>query len=99
MGLKDLFEEAIGLGRSEDVRKIAVGVARARVDREVRSTPGARVRIVRDRRDGEAALALLWCVRNGVPVEIQDGPPGVWVDGERLHPVSPSALKARVGTK
>lgn len=81
MGLKDLVEEALGLGRSEDVRRIPVGVARARVDRAVVSTPGARVRITRDGRDGTTARVLLWCVRNGVPVELADGPPSVTVDG------------------
>ena len=90
MGLKDLFEEAIGLGRSEDVRRIAVGVARARVDREVRSTPGARVRIVRDRRDGETARVLLWCVRRGIPVELVEGVPALLLDG---RPVDAAELR------
>ena len=97
MGIKAVFEEAIGLGRSEDVRKIAVGVARARVDRAVRSTAGARVRIVRDGRDGAVVRALLWCLRNEVPVEILPGEPGVWVDGVRVAPLTPAALRDRLG--
>jgi hypothetical protein len=95
VGLKDVVEHALGLGRSEDVRRIAVGVARARVDREVLSTPGARVRIVRDRRDGDTARVLLWCVRRGVPVELAEGTPALFLDGA---PISALDLRAALGS-
>jgi len=95
MGLKDLFEEAIGLGRSEDVRRIAVGGGRARTDRAVVSTPGARLRVVRDGRDGETARVVLWAVRNGIPVELAEGPPEIRLDG---RVVDADAARAALGT-
>ncbi len=97
MGLKSVFEEAIGLGRSEDVRKIAVGGGRARVDRPVQSTPGARVRIVRDGHDGESARVMLWCVRNDVPFELVTGAPGIWVDGTEVPRPTPALMRERLG--
>lgn len=84
MAFKDLVENVLGLGRSEDVRRIPVGVSRARVDRAVRSTPGARMVITRDHRDPLTARLLLWCVRTGVDVEIRDGAPGVTFDGRTV---------------
>lgn len=82
MALKDIIENALGLGRSEDVRRIPVGVTRARTNRAIVSTPGARLHITRDHRDPETARLLLWCVRNGVAMELADGSPAIRLDGQ-----------------
>lgn len=92
--LKDRVEGALGLGRSDEPRPVAVEARRKRVDREVRSTPGARVRLSRDGRDGDVQRALLWCVRRGLPVELIEGPPAIFVDGQA---VSLDELRERLG--
>lgn len=81
--LRDLVERRLGLGVADEPRRVAVEQKRTRVERLLRSTPGARVRIVRDRRDGDVERALLWCLRRDLPVELAEGEPGVWLDGAR----------------
>lgn len=90
MALKDIIENALGLSRSEDVRRIPVGVTRARTNRAIVSTPGARLHITRDHRDPETARLLLWCVRNSVAMELVEGTPAVILDGRRV-----TAIEAR----
>lgn len=92
MGLRERFERAIGLGASDEPRRVAVG-RRVRVDeRPVVSTPGARVRIARDGRDGDLARVLLFCHRRGIPVELTEGPNVLTVDG---RPCSPDEVRRR----
>lgn len=74
---------ATDLGPRDDPRKIAVGRRVVRESHPVVSTPGARVRIVRAAHAPELQLAVLWCHRNGNPMDISDGDPGVWIDGRR----------------
>lgn len=93
MGLRDRFERAIGLGVGDEPRKLSVGRRGRRIERPLVSTPGARVRIVRDGRDGGLALALLLCHRNGVPVELAEGPNALYVDG---RPCAPEELRKRI---
>lgn len=90
--LKDLVERKLGLGTADEPRAVAVEARRKRKDLLVTSTPGARVRLVRDGHDGDVARILLWCVRRGIPVELQEGEPGIYLDGQR---VTPETLRAR----
>lgn len=92
--LRDLVERKLGLGTADEPRPVAVEAKRKRKDLLIASTPGARVRIVRDGRDGQVARALLWCVRRGVPVELVEGEAGVYLDGERIEA---EALRVRYG--
>lgn len=94
MGLKDRFEHLLGLGVGDEPRRVAVGAARKRVDRVVASTPGARVRIVRPADPGELQRVLLWCLRQGIPVELAEGPAGLFLDA---RPIEPAALRAALG--
>lgn len=91
MGLKDRFEHLLGLGVGDEPRRVAVEAAGKRVDRAVVSTPGARVRIVRPADPGELQRVLLWCLRRGVPVQLAEGPAGLFLDG---RPIEPAALRA-----
>ena len=81
MPLRDWVERRLGLGMADEPRRVAVEARRKREDRVVRSTPGARVRLVRDGRDGEVQRALVWCVREGVEVELAEGPAAILLDG------------------
>lgn len=94
MGLRDRLDRALGLGPSDEPRAHTVEARRAVKVRPVESTPGARVRIARDGWDGETSRVLLMCHRRGVPVELVDGPAGVWLDGVAL---TPAELKAKLG--
>ncbi|MDP2311767.1 MAG: hypothetical protein Q8P41_02605 [Pseudomonadota bacterium] len=94
MGLRDRFERALGLGTSDEPRAHAVEASRRVVVRPVVSTPGARVRLSRDGTDGELGRVLLMCHRRGVPVELVDGPNGLWLDGVE---VAPMELRSRLG--
>ncbi len=91
MSLRDRLDRALGLGPSDEPRALAVEAKRRVVVRPILSTPGARVRLSRDGRDGELGRVLLMCHRRGVPIELVDGPNGLWLDGA---PVSPLALRA-----
>lgn len=84
MALRGWLEGRLGLGMADEPRRVAVESKRARVEREIRSTPGARVRIVRDLREGQGQRALLWCLRNGVPVELAEGEAGIFLDGRAV---------------
>ncbi|MDP2306808.1 MAG: hypothetical protein Q8P18_12360 [Pseudomonadota bacterium] len=94
MGLRDTLERALGLGTSDEPRAHTVEAPRRAVVHPVVSTPGARVRLSRDGRDGELGRVLLMCHRRGVPVELIDGPNGLWLDGT---PVTPLDLRSRLG--
>ncbi len=91
MGLRDRFERAIGLGTTDEPRVWSVAGPPRAVERPIVSTPGARVRISRDGRDGELGRVLLLCHRRGIPVELIEGPNGLWLDGAAI---TPSALRA-----
>ncbi len=93
MGLRDRLDRALGLGPSDEPRPMAVEARRTVTVRPVVSTPGARVRISRDGRDGELARVLLMCQRRGVPVELVEGPNGLWLDGIAL---TPAELEAKL---
>ena len=86
--LKHLVERRLGLGTADEPRPVAVEAKRTRKDLLITSTRGARVRLVGEGRDGDVARALLWCLRRGVPVELQAGEPGVYLDGQRIAPES-----------
>lgn len=94
MALRSWVEGRLGLAVADEPRRVAVESRRARVEREIRSTPGARVRIVRDGKDGEVQRALLWCLRHDVPVELLEGAPGLYVDGQ---PVDGDGLRRALG--
>jgi hypothetical protein len=87
------MDRRLGLGIADEPRRVAVEARRTRVDRELVSTPGARVSIRRDGWNGEVERALLWCLRHGVPVEIVTGEPGVCLDGD---PIDPEQLRKRM---
>lgn len=98
MPLRDRLERALGLGRSDDPRPVAVGgVSGGAVERPLTSTPGARVRVVRDRADGPTGRLLVALHRRGVPFELldagPDAPAGVWIDG---RPTTPDEARARL---
>lgn len=80
------LDRLLQLGPSDDPRSVPVGRSAGVQQLELTSTPGARVRIRRDGRDAAAQLAVLWCVRNRVPVELCDGPPAVLLDGAAVSP-------------
>src|SRR5687767_6745896 len=63
----------LGLGPTDEPRRVAVGARRAVTERPVVSTPGARVRVARDGRDGEIGRLLVWLHRRGEPVELLAG--------------------------
>jgi hypothetical protein len=84
MGLRDLLDATLGLGPSDEPRAMSVEAPRASTSRPVVSTPGARVRISRDGWDGDTSRVLLLCHRRGIPVELVDGPNGLWLDGTAL---------------
>lgn len=87
------LDRLLQLGPSDDPRSVAVGTVRGARAVDIVSVPGARVRLRRDGRDADVQLALLWCVRNGVPVELVDGPPAIHLDGA---PVALAELIARL---
>jgi hypothetical protein len=98
MPLRDRIERALGLARSDDPRPVTVGAMHASVaERPLTSTPGARVRIVRDPADGPTGRLLVALHRRGVPFELLPaGPehaPGVWIDGQ---PTTPDDARARL---
>jgi hypothetical protein len=93
MGLRDRLDRALGLGPSDEPRAVAVAGPRAGRARPVVSTPGARVRVQRDGRDGDLGRVLLWLQRRAVPVELADGPNGLWLDGV---PITPTELRRRL---
>jgi hypothetical protein len=84
----------LGLGPSDEPRRVAVGARRVVTERPVVSTPGARVRISRDGRDGEIGRLLLWLHRRGEPVELASGENAVWLDGRRAEP---GEVRAKLG--
>lgn len=91
MSLRDRFERAIGLGRSDDPRAHVVGGAVARADaRPVASVLGARVRIRRRATDGAVGRLIVALHRRGVAFELveaaSDEPSGVWIDGRAVSP-------------
>lgn len=92
MGLRERFERAIGLGVSDEPRRVEVGRRIRAEERPVVSVPGARVRIARDGRDGDLARVLLFCHRRGIPVELVDGPNALTLDG---RPCTPDELRRR----
>ncbi len=63
------LDRIFDLERSDDPRRVPVGTSVQEKRHIVKSTPGARVRLASQDRDAQAQLALLWCVRNGIPVE------------------------------
>ncbi len=88
MSLKSRMDRLFGVGPTDDPRLIAVAARRTRVERQLVSTPSARLRIERTGRDGDIGRLVLWCHRSGVPMELVDGEAdGVWLDGERTTPV------------
>jgi hypothetical protein len=88
-----LLDRLLGLGPADEPRPIAVG-RRARVrERPLASTPGARVRVSRDGRDGDIGRLLLWLHRRGIPVELVDGPNEVRLDGV---PHTPAEIRRRL---
>lgn len=93
MGFRERFERVLGVGRDDNPRRMQVARARERVDRAVVSTPGARLRISRDRHAGPLQKLVLWCARRGVPMELVAGPAGVTLDG---RPVSAEEARARL---
>lgn len=96
MGLRDRLDRALGLGPSDEPRAVTVAARTTAKVRPVTSTPGARVRIARDGWDADTSRVLLMCQRRGVPVELVDGPSGLWLDGA---PVSAEELRARLGPR
>jgi hypothetical protein len=91
VALRDRFERAIGLGRSDDPRAHVVGGAGARADaRPIASVPGARVRIRRRAADGAVGRLIVALHRRGVAFEIVEAgesePSGVWIDGRAVSP-------------
>ncbi len=91
MALRDRFERAIGLGRSDDPRAHVVGGAAGRADeRPIASVPGARVRIRRRATDGAVGRLIVALHRRGVAFELVDAAPdeasGVWIDGRAITP-------------
>jgi hypothetical protein len=97
MKLGDLFEQAIGLGESADPRPVAVSARRSTQKLEIRSTPGARIRLERDGWSGDTQVVLLACLRLGVPVELVESAPGspsrILLDGS---PLTALELRARL---
>jgi hypothetical protein len=81
--LRDQIERGLGLGTADEPRRVGVEARTKRLDLKIHTTPGARLRLVRDRRDGETQRMLLWCIRRGIPVELVEGAPGIYV-GARL---------------
>ena len=96
MGLRDRLDRVFGLGPSDEPRAVTVAARTAATLRPVESTPGARVRIARDGWDGDTSRVLLMCQRRGIPVELLDGPSGIWLDGAAI---SPEALRAALGAR
>jgi hypothetical protein len=97
MKLGDLFEQAIGLGESADPRPVTVSSRRSTPHLELRSTPGARIRLERDGWSGDSQVVLLACLRLGLPVELVDCAPGapsrILLDGS---PLTALELRARL---
>lgn len=93
MGISNYVERALGLGPSDEPRRVEVGVRQKREDRPVASTPGARVRIVRDGYDGRMSRAVQLLHQRGIPFVLEEGTPRLEVDGAV---VSPEALLERV---
>ncbi len=97
MKLGKLLEQAIGLGESADPRPVAVSSHKTTKHTEIRSTPGARIRIERDGWSGDAQVVLLACQRLGIEVELVDLPPGgearIFLDGS---PLTALELRARL---
>jgi hypothetical protein len=91
--LRDRFDALIGLGPSDNPRPVAVGRVRRVVERPVMSTPGARIRIRRDGRDGDIGRLVLMCHRRGVAMELSEGENAVFLDGA---PIAAMALAERI---
>ncbi|MFZ5477514.1 MAG: hypothetical protein ACOZNI_12130 [Myxococcota bacterium] len=81
-----ILDRLLGLGPADEPRRIAVSGRRAPPPRPVVSTPGARVRVSRDGRDGEIGRLVLWLHRRGEPVELLAGENRVWLDGVEVTP-------------
>lgn len=84
MGLRRRLEASLGLGWSADVRRVTVGRRVAVAERPLQSTPGARVRIGRSAEAPELQLAVLWCHRRGLPMELVEDGSGLRLDGEPI---------------
>lgn len=86
MGIRDRFERLIGLGISDDPRRVAVGSRQKRPEtRALRSVPGARLTIQTDG-SGPMQRALGACLLAGVDVEIREGAPEIRRDGAAITP-------------
>ena len=86
MGLRDRFERLIGLGISDDPRRVAVKSRQARpAARALRSVPGARL-VVQTDGSGPMERALGACLLAGMEVEIREGAPEIRWDGAVITP-------------
>jgi hypothetical protein len=89
-----LLSRLFGLGPGDEPRRVAVGARREVTERPVVSTPGARVRVARDGRDGEIGRLVAWLHRRGEPMELVPGDNAVWLDG---RPATPDEVRRRLG--
>ena len=90
------LDRIFDLEPSDDPRRVPVGVQAQGKGQTIQSTPGARVRLPREDRDAQAQLALLWCLRNGTPVELHASTANILLDGA---PVTLRSLTAQLGKK
>jgi hypothetical protein len=84
MGIRDRFERLIGLGISDDPRRVTVGSRQKRPEvRALRSVPGARLTVQTDG-SGPMQRALSACLLAKIEVEIREGEPEVRWDGKAI---------------
>ena len=87
MSLRQRLEHALGVGPTDDPRRIAVSGRKQRPTNPVVSVSGARVRVTRSGRDGEIQRFVGWCHRRGIAMELADGETDeLWLDGVATSP-------------
>lgn len=82
--MRERLERLLGLGVSDEPRPVSVASKKARFSWDLRSTPGSKLLIRRDGWDGEVQRALVAVLQAGVPVELQQGEPGIFWEGTKI---------------
>ena len=81
------LEQILGLGASDSPKPVHVAARARREHFEIVSTPGARIRLGHHPDNGSNQLALLACLRARVPVQLDEGGTGIFLDGQPIEPL------------